>query len=123
MDKMYDTSWDTDPNADDAFDRKYEEWERRDWIKWLNEQLTFPFQVKRFEDMTENPFNPGTGPFSVGQLMQATALEKHTEYEVALKVANGKRKGLVPLADVEVINEENPNYWPVREYVVWAANH
>lgn len=44
------------------------------------------------------------------------------KYGMVLKVVAGKKKGLVPLADVEVISRENPNFWPVREYVVWAAN-
>ena len=55
--------------------------------------------------------------------MQATGLEEHWKYEVALKVASGKKKSIVPLADVEVTVTESPNFWPVREYVVWAANH
>lgn len=40
-----------------------------------------------------------------------------------LKVMDGKKKGIIPLADVKVTSRENPNFWPVREYVVWAANH
>lgn len=123
MDEEYDVSWDTDANTDDPFDRKYEEWERRDWMKWLNERLAFPFEVKRVEDTEENPLDPETGPFSVGQRMQATGLQEHWKYEVACKVSNGKKKGIVPLADVEVTPREDANYWPVREYVVWAANH
>ena len=33
-----------------------------------------------------------------------------------------KRKGLLPLQDLEVQPKDNPNYWPVREFVVWYAN-
>ena len=123
MDEKYDSSWDTDLDNEDAFDSKYEEWERRDWMKWLTERLTFPFEVQRVEDMKANPFDPETGPFSVGQRMQATGLEEHWKYEMALKVASGKNESIVPLADVEVTVRENPNFWPVREYVVWSANH
>jgi hypothetical protein len=123
MPEKYDSSWDSDRGNEDAFDRKYEEWRRRDWMKWLTERLTFPFEVKRIENVEENPFDPETGPFSVGQCMQASGLEEHWKYEVALKVASGKKKSIVPLADVEVTARDNPNFWPVREYVVWAANH
>ena len=49
----YDTSWDlieSDkgnlPDDEDAFERKYQEWMERDWIPWLREHLSFPFQVK-----------------------------------------------------------------------------
>lgn len=122
MNDKYDSSWDTDTDNEDAFDRKYEEWERRNWMKWLTERLAFPFEVKRVEDMEENPYAPETGYFSVGRRMQATDIEEHWKYEIALKVASGKKKGIVPLADVEVSARENPNFWPVREYAVWAAN-
>jgi hypothetical protein len=53
---QYDSSWDSDDDEGDAFDRKCEEWRRRNWMAWLSEKT-------------------------------------------------------------------NPNYWSVREYVVWAANH
>ena len=31
-------------------------------------------------------------------------------------------KGCLPLQDLEVRPKDNPNYWPVREFVVWYAN-
>jgi Calcium binding len=118
----YDSSWDTDESGD-AFDRKCEEWERRDWAAWLRENLSFPFEVKREEDMDENPFDPSNGPFSVGRRIQAVALdEEDWRYGILIRVMTGKKKGCIPLADVEVTSRANPNYWPVREYVVWAAN-
>lgn len=123
MAEKYDASWDTDRDNQDAFDRKYEEWQRRDWMKWLTERLAFPFEIKRIENMEDNPFDPETGPFSVGQRMQTIGLdEEHWKYGMVLKVMAGKKKGIVPLADVEVTSRENQNFWPVREYVVWAAN-
>ncbi len=123
MAEKYDTLWDDDMDDGDAFERKCEEWERRDWMNWLSERLVFPFEVERKEDMEENFFAPKTGPFSVGQRMQATGIEEHWKYEIALKVASGKKNGVVPLADVEVTDRNNANFWPVREFVVWAANH
>ncbi|MBI1987818.1 MAG: hypothetical protein HYS70_05675 [Nitrospinae bacterium] len=123
MTEHYDSAWDGDYD-DDAFDRKYEEWRRRDWMTWLSEKLSFPFEVERKEDMEENPFDPGRGPFSVGRRMQAVSLdEEHWKYGMVVRVTDGKKKGAIPLADVEVTSKTNPNYWPVREYVVWSANH
>lgn len=29
---------------------------------------------------------------------------------------------MIPLFDLEVVSKTDPNYWPVREYVVWDAN-
>ena len=34
----------------------------------------------------------------------------------------GRRVGSVPLCDVEVTPKNDPNFWFVREYVVWFAN-
>jgi hypothetical protein len=33
-----------------------------------------------------------------------------------------KKKGYVPLCDLEVTPREDRNFWPVRENVVWDAN-
>lgn len=76
MAEKYDTSWDGVNVDEDAFDRKYEEWRSRDWIKWLTERLVFPFEIERVEDMEGNPFDSETGPFSVGRRMQAMGLDE-----------------------------------------------
>lgn len=56
MVKQYDNSWDTDDSGD-TFERKCEKWRRRDWGVWLREHLSFPFDVKREEDMDDSSFN------------------------------------------------------------------
>ena len=61
MTQPYGSFWDTDDDSD-AFDRECEEWGRRDWGSWLKANLSFPFEVKREEDMEENPFDPDDGP-------------------------------------------------------------
>ena len=43
-------------------------------------------------------------------------------YGFIVQAKEGRRKGHVPLCDVEVAAKEDKNYWPVREYVVWFAN-
>ena len=43
-------------------------------------------------------------------------------YGIILKVREGRKVGYVPLCNVEVLDQENLNFWPVREYVVWFAN-
>ena len=37
----YDSSWDESDDTD-AFDRKCEEWAKRDWGSWLRKNLSFP---------------------------------------------------------------------------------
>lgn len=55
--------------------------------------------------------------------MEALELLGHIpRYGILIRVMEGKKIGSVPLADVKVTSKSDPNYWPVREYVVWMAN-
>ena len=52
--------WDSSrPGSDEAFDRKYEEWEKRHWMTWLAENLVFPFKATREEDEDDAYFQEG----------------------------------------------------------------
>jgi hypothetical protein len=132
--KHYDSSWDDDFDDDsgltdddydeEAFDRKMEQWEERDWQKWLKQYVTFPFTATREEDMDANPFSPeGRKPFAVGTKMIVFEFGYDDFHEAVLAhVKQGNQKGWVPLADLEVASKSDPNYWAVREYAVWFAN-
>jgi hypothetical protein len=124
----YDSSWDRDD--EDAFDRKCEEWDRRDWIPWLTANLTFPFRAERVEHMYLDPGAPeelyARDPFPVGCQVQILGIPEgdfEPDFDgVIVRVQGAKRKGYVPLQDFEVRPKRDPNYWPVREFVVWYAN-
>ena len=46
MSKKNEHLWDGEGDkASEAFDEKMEEWEERDWMTWLKENLAFPFKV------------------------------------------------------------------------------
>ena len=132
--QKYDSSWDLDYGEKgydkDAYDRKSEEWEERDWIEWLQENLTFPFKAERMEDDVDM-FAPknlqGRNPFKVGCHVTVTGitdLDCDPDFEgVIINVVGEKgKKGAFPLQDLEVQPKTDPNYWPVREFVVWYAN-
>ena len=133
MVKEYDSSWDWDAgekNYDDAaFDLKCEEWAERDWASWLESNLSFPFKAKREEDEDDAYFTDVADhtPFRIGHTMEVVGLDEEDEedekYGILVKVKEGKNKGCVPLADLEVKPKTDKNFWPVREYVVWMANH
>lgn len=127
MGKECDHSWDLDEDRDsDAFDEIYAKWEKRDWEKWLNEKLTFPFEAKRMEDDDDAYFTDiaKSQPFRLDHVMEVIAIEMEEDlYGIIVKVREGRKAGCVPLCDLEVTSKDNPNYWPVREYVVWFANH
>ena len=118
----YDSSWDED--NEELWDEKYEEWLKRNWYTWLEDNLIFPFEVERMEDMDSNPFaDNAEDPFSVGNTMKVVDLEDEDEMRgVIIKVSKDRKKGFALLADVEVTSKENQNFWVVREYVVWFAN-
>ena len=123
MELNYDSSWDVD--NEDLFDEKFSEWEERDWEDWLEDNLQFPFMAKRKEDMSVRPFSETdvNKPFQVGHTMKVVAIEDEDEsYGLIMKVREGRKTGYVPLSDLEVTPKKDPNFWYVREYVVWFAN-
>ena len=128
----YDSSWDLVeskkgnlPKSEEAWDKKYVEWEKRNWVKWLTENLTFPFMVERKEDDDDAYFTDiaQDEPFRLGHRMNVIALGSDDDlYGINVKVKENRRIGHVPLCDVEVTPKNDKNYWPVKEYVVWFAN-
>ena len=130
--EKYDTSWDLSesekgnlPHNEEAFDRKYQEWRQRSWETWLNEMLNFPFIVKWMEDDDDAYFTDIADhqPFRLGHEMKVIGIDQEDDlYGILIKVREGRKVGYVPLCDVEVRNQDDPNFWPVREYVVWFAN-
>lgn len=117
----YDSSWDED--NEELFDEKYAEWEERDWESWLNRNLTMPFEVKRVEDEVGFGGIKRKELFGIGHVMKVLSIEEDDDkYGVIIKVRENGKIGYIPLCDVEVTSRSNPNFWPVREYVVWFAN-
>ena len=118
----YDSSWDSDSLR--KFDKKYEVWKKRDWWNWIVDNLSFPFEAQRMEDMDSNPFADNSGnPFRTGQIMTVVDVEDEDDLRgIIVEVKNDKLIGYVPLSDLQVTSKSNSNFWPVREYVVWFAN-
>ena len=118
--------WDgSGDEAGGAFDLKYEEWEQREWMTWLAENLVFPFQATREEDMDDADLKQGaaTRLFQVGHNLEVLGLEVEDETKGVIVKAKAKGQiGQLPLADLEVQPKTDRNYWPVREYSVWFAN-
>jgi hypothetical protein len=126
-DHLWDINDDDDysPESDEAFEKKMEEWQARNWMEWLCQQLTFPFFVTREEDEDDAYFSEGAvkSPFRLGHKMEALALEEEDiDIGVIVTVREKGQTGRVPLADVQVKPKSDKNFWPVKEYVVWFAN-
>ena len=128
----YDSSWDLVdskrgnlPKSEEAWDKKYKEWQSRNWMKWLEKHLVFPFIIERKEDDDDAYFTDIAAhkPFRLGHRMNVIALGSEDDlYGIIVKVRENRRIGYVPLCDVEVTPNNDKNYWPVKEYVVWFAN-
>lgn len=113
------------PVSETAFRRKMLEWEKRDWSAWLGHALTFPFPAIRIDDSYDAFFREDLQeqPFRLDHEMEVTGLlDEDPDYGVLVSVREGAAESDVPLADLEVHSEEDTNYWPVREYVLWFAN-
>ena len=124
----YTYRWDSDD--DEELDALFEAWGKRDWLAWLKQHLRFPFQAKRVEDDHRAYFEEGVArqPFSIGSTMQIVGLSDFNEDldldfdGVIVKARDGQEKGEVPLQDLEVVPPDDPNYGPVKEWVVHYAN-
>ena len=113
------------PECDEVYEQKFEEWQARDWPDWLAKHLTFQFTVTREEDEDDAYFAPGAAkaPFRLDHKMEVVELaEEDVDRGVMVRVREKGQVGCVPLADVTVKPKTDPNFWPVREYVVWFAN-
>lgn len=125
MNEPYDSSWDDD--NEELFDQKYEEWRKRDWKSWLEKKLSFPFEARRDEDERwmyyEGCIIDEKKLFSMGHVMTVLGIEAEDDhYGVLVKARERRKTATIVLCDLEVTSREDPNFWPVREYVVWFAN-
>jgi hypothetical protein len=127
-----DHSWDLNesekgnlPASDKAWERKYEEWQQRDWMSCLSQHLTFPFTVTREEDEDDAYFQEGAAraPFRLGHSMAITGLiDDDVDMGIIVQAKEKGQTGEAPFCDPKVKSKTDKNYWPVRECVVWFAN-
>ena len=91
----------------------------RDWIGWLSDRLSFPFEVIRIDDDDKFMIFGGddSEPFRIDHKMKALAIESEEDlYGVIIKVREGRKSGYVPLLNVEVTDKEDPNNEIVEAY-------
>lgn len=113
------------PQSERAFEEKFTEWRQRNWMRWLKDNLSFPFIAERTDDDDDAYFNPAVAPklFRLGHKMKVLALVNEDDlYGVIVKVREGRKVGYVPLCDSKVLSQKDRNYWPVKEYSVWFVN-
>jgi len=86
------------------------------WEEHLSKSLVFPFEA-RIAEYQER------GPLQAGDRVKVTGIGLVDDlYGVIVDLRHGRRKYAFPLCDLEVIDENSPNYQIVRDYAVWFAN-
>ena len=86
------------------------------WEEHLSESLVFPFEAEIAEYQDR-------GPLQAGDRVKVTGIGLVDElYGVIVDLRRGRRKYAFPLCDLEVKDENSPNYQIVRDYAVWFAN-
>jgi hypothetical protein len=86
------------------------------WYKHLEKELTFPFEA----ELAEFEFY---GPIRPGDVIRVLALnEVFEDYGILVDVKKGRARYQIPLADLEVKDQQIPQYQLVKDYAVWFAN-
>ncbi len=87
----------------------------RRWSKYLQENLSFPFEavVAEFQER---------GPLRTGERVTVTDIADVDDLYGILVNVQARRENLAfPLCDLEA-NKKSRNYQPVKDYAVWFAN-
>ena len=111
--------------SNDFSDETYRKWKTRDWMKWLEDKLVFPFIAKRIDDDDDAYFTDIAKhePFRLGHTMNVLGLTSEDDlYGIIVEVREKHRVGAVPLCDLNVMPKGDRNFCPVKEYAVWFAN-
>jgi hypothetical protein len=86
------------------------------WEEYLEDMLTFPFEVVVAEPQDK-------GPFHLGDQLKVRSIGLVDDlYGIIVDVTVGRRKYAIPLSEVRVADDESPNFQPVENYRDWFAN-
>jgi len=86
------------------------------WEKYLQTNLTFPFEAEVSEWQERGPIETGERVSVLGVEM----VDDSYGIIVSIKAKHGHYD--FPLCDLEALPDTSPNYQPLNDYVVWFAN-
>ncbi len=98
------------------------QWADRNWIKWLNSNLTFPIEVERIDSDDSSVFfrNHNDKPFSLGHIMKIIEIDDEDDhYGIITKVEESRHIGHAPILDLKPLDKESQNYKLLLEYNEW----
>ncbi|MFN0119177.1 MAG: calcium-binding protein [Blastocatellia bacterium] len=86
------------------------------WENHFNEVLTFPIAAEVSEFQERGPLRTDD-KVSIKNIVESDDL-----YGVLVTIYRGGEKFVFPLCDLEVTDQNSPNYQPIKDYAVWFAN-
>jgi hypothetical protein len=88
----------------------------RQWEKHLERHLRFPFEAEVAEYQERGPLQSGN------RVTVQKIFDVNDFYGVIVLLTHRRRQYHFPLCDLEVVDENSPNYELVSDYAVWFAN-
>ena len=87
------------------------------WEEYFGKILSIPFEA-------QVSFWKGRGPLRPGDKVRVWGIEGSEDlYGILVSVRHGRKKYVLPLCELEVLDKSSPNCQPVADYSVWFANH
>jgi hypothetical protein len=86
------------------------------WEEHLDENLSFPFEAEVSEWQDRGPLRTGD------RVKVKSIFEADDHYGILVEVRRGREKFIFPLCDLEVTDQQSPNYQFVKDYAIWFAN-
>ena len=88
------------------------------WRNHLTKVLQCPFEAKVVELISAGV------PYRIDdKVLVEGVVSVDNSYGLLARVSLGKRRLAIPLCDLEATKMSSPNYQPLKDYVVWFANH
>jgi hypothetical protein len=98
--------------------------EKRDWEKFLSENLRFPFVAVVTEYQSDDVFAKEKGPIRQGDKVEVHGVAGDDDFHgiiVALKI--GRKRYHFPLCDLAAADDQSFNHTLIDNYGSWFANN
>ena len=107
---------------DNEYNQTIVKGEKRDWVQFLNNNLSFPFNGI-IDEVQGNPFKEETSPIRYGDAVVVTKIITEDDlYGVIADIQIKKKRFRFPLCDMAAADSKSVNYKIVDNYRTWFAN-
>ncbi|MCL2323933.1 MAG: calcium-binding protein [Oscillospiraceae bacterium] len=107
---------------DEDYNKTIVKGEKRNWEKFMTENMTFPFNGV-IAEAQGNIFSEEKGPINYGdKVIVKKVVGEDDLYGVIVEIKLGKKSYDFPLCDIAALDEKSANYKILDNYRVWFAN-